>query len=274
MRNQIRFVMSSSLMLVAACGAAMDTVTDENIDHHTSALDTSNALNQNALNLNACNLNALNLNALDVAALSPSSIAALQDPGPSGDLARQLVRYAVNCALGSTQTFSFSWTDTAGTQHEERYPGNLGLAPYWSRGALNTSDERWISACLASRVNWYGIPVTLSARAPGNALPVSDAERSTFTLQEGVFFGNLFTPTPTIYSCFNADHVEFSRARNRDCAAGHLNPDGSVVDCGIIQRLGPCSRWCASQDPKDGYYTSCRNPQGTQLGEVFTIFLQ
>ncbi len=34
--------------------------------------------------------------------------------------------------------------------------------------------QQWISACLASRVNWYGVPVTLSSRASHPALNDED----------------------------------------------------------------------------------------------------
>jgi hypothetical protein len=272
MRNLLCFVMSSALML-AACNA-VDPASGGDVGYRTQASITENSITENALDINALHLSTLNLHALDAAALDPTALAALQDPGSNGTLARQFVEYATSCALASSQAFSFSWTDTAGTVRQERYPGRLGLAPYWAGGPLIPNDERWISACLAARVNWYGLHVTLSARSPGTKLPITETERTTFTIQEGAFFGNLFGTNPAIYACDNPDQVAAARAHYRDCAAGHVNADGSITGCGIIQRLGSCLSWCTDQDPTGGYYSRCRDPQGTERGEIVTIFLQ
>ena len=259
MHNRIRFMMLSGWMFVTACDATPDTLVGENIASHSNALENENALNLNALNLNA---------------LDSTSLNAIQAPGPSGDMARQLVQYAVSCALDSTQSFSFTWRDTGGVTHQENDPGLLGLATDWASQPLSASGEQWVSACLAARVNWYGVHVMLSARGSNTGLQVSDPERSTFMLQEGAFFGNLFGPTPKVYSCDNDAHVDLARSRYRDCAAGHLNLDTSVSDCGIIQRLGSCSSRCAAADPTDGYYPSCRDPGETPIAETITIYLE
>lgn len=274
MQNSMRLVMSSALVLLAACNAVTDTPSDDPVGHRTQAIELVNAIGQNALDLHALHLNNLHLNPLRPTALDPDALATLQDPGSNGVLARQFIEYTTSCALTSGQAFSFAWTDTAGTTHQESYPGLFGLAAYWARGPLKASDTRLISACLAARVNWYGVHVTLSARSSGTRLPVSDQERSTFTLLEGAFFGNLFGSTQAVYSCYDPDHVDAARARYRDCAAGHRNDDGSIADCGILRRLGPCSSWCADKDPTDGYYARCWDPQGTETSEVVTIFLQ
>lgn len=274
MRNSIRLVMSSLLVLLVACDAVTDTISDDDFGHRPQALSTQNSIAGNALDLNALNLNTLNRYPLRPEALEPAALAAIQNPGPDGVLARQFVEYAASCALAPSQAFSFSWTDSAGVSHNESYPGHLGLATYWARGSLTASDERWISACLAARVNWYGVHVTISTRSAGTRLPVSDPERATFTLQEGAFFGNLFGTTQAIYSCDDPTHANPARARYRDCAVGHLNDNGSISNCGIIQRLGSCSSWCADPDPTDGYYPNCDDPQGNERKEVVTVFLQ
>jgi hypothetical protein len=267
------FVMSSALML-AAC-SAVDPVSGDDVGHRSQASITGNSITGNALDTNALHLSTLNLHALNAAALDPAALAAIQDPGSNGTLARQFVQYTTSCAFNASQTFSFSWTDAAGTTHQESYPGDLGLAPYWAGGPLIASDDRWISACLTARVNWYGVRVTLSARSPGAKLPISDTERTTFTTREGAFFGNLFGTSPAVYSCDDPGQVAAARARYRDCAAGHVNADGSIVSCSIIQRLGPCSSWCADQNPTDGFFSRCQDPQaGIESSEVITVYLQ
>src|SRR5690349_5753296 len=85
---------------------------DELLGEALSAVETDNALNPNALNPNALNPNALNPNALNPNALnpnalSPDALAAIMDPGPTGELSRQHLKYTVGCALDSMQSFSF-----------------------------------------------------------------------------------------------------------------------------------------------------------------------
>jgi hypothetical protein len=249
-----------SLAATFMTGCAFDATLPqeaEALEEAESQLVVSNALNPNALNPNALNPNALNPYALNPNALSLSALQLIQDPGSSGDLSRQLLKYTVSCALNSTQSFSFSWTDTFGVVHPETYSGLLGLAADWATTRLSPSGAEWVSACLASRVNWYGATVTISSRGPVEQLSITAEERADYPHIEGAFFGNLFTSTPALYSCYNLTNVDNSRSQQRDCAAGHVNPDGSVSSCGILQILGSCSDYCSSANPSRRYYSSC-----------------
>ncbi|HEX2570119.1 MAG TPA: hypothetical protein VH877_11220 [Polyangia bacterium] len=231
-----------------------------------------NLLNMNALNMNALNMNALNLNALNINALDPAAALTIRSPGPKGDLARQLVRYAVGCALSPSQSFSFSWTDGTGTVHDEVYLGQLGLAPTWATAPLTSSGARWVSACLASRVNYYGTPVPISSRAPG-VLTTSSSERGTYAYEEGAFWGNVFGPTPAVFACYDLLTTSHSRARARDCAAGHADSDGYVEQCGIIQIVGPCTTSCLLPLLEGDGYSSCGSLL-SKTSETITVFLQ
>ncbi len=234
----------------------------ESIGVVTEAVENSNALNANALNLNALNANALNLNALNanalnVNALSPSAMSALQQPGEVGNLSRQLMKYVVSCALDPAQSFSFSWTDVQGT-HAETYPGLLGLATSWGQSPLNLEGQQWVSACLASRVNWYGVSVMLSSRGAHPALNSESLPESlTYLSEEGAFWGNLFTSSPAVFSCNNPLGNGYSRNHLRDCAAGHRNEDGSIAQCGVIHIVGSCLTYCQSLDLLGAYHPRC-----------------
>jgi hypothetical protein len=276
MKNNTYRNLTSTLILLAACdGAYRDDLSEGAIERIGElTLQSENALNLNALNLNALNLNALNLNALNAESLDSSALTAIRSPGDKGDLARQLVRYAVGCALTASQSFAFSWTDAQGQVHEERYFGQLGLAPTWATGPLTAKGERWVSACLASRVNYYGIPVLISSRAPG-ALVTADSERSAYTWEEGAFWGTLFGSAPAVYSCYSPLTTSHSRALSRVCAAGHVDDDGLVQDCGRIRIVGPCTLSCALPLLNgDGYYNCSSSLLGSRIKEVMTIFLQ
>ena len=260
---------TSAIFLAASCtllGCTFDdtqTEADENVAETEGALVISNALNGNALNANALNGNALNGNALNGNALNgnslaPSVLASIQDPTATGDLARELLKYMVSCGFDAGDSFSFSWVDSDGVTHNETYGGNLGLTKDWPTKPLSTSEQEWLTACLVSRVNWYGVSVMLSSRAQHTNLHVTDvAEGQEYTNFEGAFWGNIFSATPTAYACNDGANIMHSRAALRDCAAGHLNADGSTSNCGIITVVGDCDSHCSKPDKSDGYFPSC-----------------
>jgi hypothetical protein len=243
---------------------------------YPSVLEVENALNVNALNVNALNVNALNVNALNVNALNVNALTAIQNFGPDGELSRQLLLYTVECAFTSTQFFSFSWIDSQFVVHNETYSGKLGLAPSWFSAPLADTEQRWISACLASRVNWYGVHVIISSRASSSRLGVpSTIEKETFTNIEGAFWGSLFTGSPQVYACYSAPNAAHSRSKMRDCAAGHVDENGIPQDCGIIHIVGTCESVCEPMKKEDRFYPSCTSDGGaTWTDQVITVFLE
>ncbi|WP_437546381.1 hypothetical protein WME97_42135 [Sorangium sp. So ce367] len=266
--------------VLSGCAAEVgDTeALEELVGESQGALLGGNALSANALNLNALNLNALNLNALNLNGLSAQNLAAIRDPGPSGALAREFMRYATSCALNSTAYFAFSWTDSGGTIHNERYPGLLGAAPTWATGPLDELGQRMVSSCVAARVNYYQVPVLLSARSLREPLKTlsSSQELIDYPDVEGAFWGNLFAAQPYVNACYNSATVANSRAYQRDCAAGHLLSDGQIVGCGVIRMVGPCSGVCQSLNGAGQYYPSCVDRPGQStatIKEVITTAL-
>ena len=263
-------------LLLAGCGTgSLDSLDEGPSGEAAEALENPNAMNPNAMNPNAMNPNAMNPNALNPTAISATAMLALQDPGSAGELSRQLLKYTVSCALDTTQSFSFSWIDTQGAVHAEVYPGLLGLVPSWATRALDTAGQRWVSACLASRVNWYGTPVMLSSRgAHTNLRTQSATERSDFPNLEGAFFGNIFMTNPVVYACYTAPNIAHSRSLLRDCAAGHVDSSGNVVDCGPVQILGDCADYCAPLDAAGLYFPSCaRVSEGSTIVTIVTTYL-
>jgi len=269
-------------LVTAACGGTLEQ-DEESVGAIEEGLECENALNPNALNPNALNPNALNPNALNPNALnpnalSPGALAAIQMAGPDGALSRQLLRYVVSCAFAPTQSFSFSWTDELGVFHHETYGGMLGLATTWMNHALSQSDAQWVSACLASRVNWYGASVTISSRSSHPGLNKSGTpELTTYTHEEGSFWGNLFVANPQVFSCHHAANRPHSRGHLRDCAAGHLGVGGSVEECGILQIVGSCDARCLPLNPKGAYRPGCDDDlqdQQPPVSQVITVFLE
>lgn len=279
--NRRAFSVAPLLVAIALLPACADSqeVEEERVGDAPSAALNANALNANALDANALYADALTPSMLSPTPLSPSSLSStawgsLTDPGERGDLARALVKYAVGCAFNGSQSFRFSWTDSGNTTHDETYVGELGLATGWETSTLSTTGQRWVSACLASRVNYLGVSVMLSSRGANDGLATSSSELSSYTAQEGAFWGNLFDSPQTAFACDDVADDAHSRAADRFCAAGYDDGSGSLQSCGIIKRVGSCATACGSLG-SSGYYSSC-SPDGGQSfsSEVITVFLQ
>jgi hypothetical protein len=235
---------------------------------------TPNALTPNALTPNALTPNALTPNALTPNALSPTALAAIQAPTAQGALSRQLLKYTVGCALDPTQSFTFTWADSKGRVFTETYWGILGLATTWTTKPITGSDQGWVSACLASRVNWYGVSVMISSRGGHPGLNKSGTpELSTYAMAEGAFWGNLFSASPYLFTCHYGPNVTHSRGEMRDCAAGHVQPNGTIAECGILDIVGACESVCQPLHNQGKYYPGCVGPDGATSTAVITTFL-
>jgi hypothetical protein len=251
---------------------------------HGNALN-GNALNGNALNGNALNGNALNGNGLSLApsmlsatpldfgALSAATRALLLDPGATGALSRELLKYTVSCALAPSQALHYTWVDAAGVTHDESPAGLLGLASDWASSPLDTPGQQWVSACLTSRVNRFQIPVLLSSRGSAAGLAATAAELSAYTYAEGAFWGNVFSDPPTAYACDVPANDAHSQSLYRTCSFPFTNDQGNLVTCGIVQPVGSCATVCNAFSP-EGFYRGCSAGAGqASYARVVTIFL-
>jgi hypothetical protein len=260
---------------LGACGGTDGYPDDGELEGAAaSALLNPNSLDPDALSAGALDPGALASNVLDQRSLAPSVRSAIQALGDDSELSRRLLRYIVACALDRTQTFRFSWTDAAGLVHDESYAGLLGLAPSWRRAPLSIDGQQWVSACVASRVNWYGVPVVISSRGPHPALSEPDElERREYPMQEGAFWGNLFADPLSLYACHHAPNDAGSRQHSRACAAGHPHPVSGIEECGPIHIVGVCDSMCDAPDPAGGYRSMCKDDAGGLSSNVITTFL-
>lgn len=256
-----------AFMGVVLAGCAADPpMEEESVEAASSGVTTtnaftSNAFTSNAFTSNAFTSNAFTSNAFTSNAFTSNALAAIQDPSAEGVLARSFVRYAAACAFKASQSFDFTWTDSDGIVHEESYPGQLGIAPHWATGPLGKKGEHMVSACLAAKVNYYGVPVTISVRSGEQPLRLKpfDDEQDAFPNIEGAFWGNLWDEDgPYINSCYVPANVANSRAQHRDCAAGHVTSNGTIEECGIINIMGPCQSACKNFNYARGNYGQCR----------------
>ena len=178
----------------------------------------------NRIAMNKLTANKLATNKLAVNMVAAGDLLATAD-------GREVFSYLVSCALPGDQVLAATLRD--GTTVE--FPGAIGLAPSWVDHPLDRVGQGWVSACIFARVNAHDVSVVISLRGPHPALTVDSDERTGWPLEEGAFYGNLFTP--------DNEPIEWIACRGRDQAAGET---GGLVD-----------RDCAEPDPADPTHTQC-----------------
>lgn len=160
---------------------------------------------------------------------------------------RTLLKYLVGCALPSDVELR---RVVGGVVY--RFVGELGLAPGWLERGLTESEQRWVSACLLARTNYFGKAVEISLRAADPApaaLQTSTEERQAFSLFEGGFYGNLFSDEPRAYACVGRRTLEQAAEpvfQDRICTApsGASLPSGeTLTKCGFVH-----SGFCPAPD--------------------------
>lgn len=183
------------------------------------------------------------------------------------DDARQVLRYAVRCALDSAQSVAFT---TSGGFYE--FSGDLAVAPGWTAGPLSASDAAWVSACVFALTNLSTTLVWISARGGNAGLATTPDELDAFQIEEGAFWGNAFTDRGPIeaFSCNGVDQIADDTRGDlplRACA----QPDGAssgLSPCGMSY-AGPCSQVCAGI----ATYANCAFPGRSPVAEVITTML-
>ena len=211
------------------------------------------ALKPDALTSNALTSNALTSNALTSNALT--------DPN-----ARELLTYIVSCALPAGQQVSYVSEGTSYT-----LSGSLGLAPQWGEadGSCDESCQQWVSACVLSRVDYLGAPLSISVRGQNPGLVTGPAEQAQYTHREAAYYGNVFSQPQQFFGCISPGLVTDPRV----CGPGPL------YQC-FIHFAGTCKQVC---DPalSDGSFPNCRAPvpgegqgfTGPIYHESVTVFL-
>jgi hypothetical protein len=231
---------------VFAVGCGSETVEDD--DAVTSAVMIDNALTANALTANALTANALTANAL--------TANGLRDP-----LAREFLKYVVSCALDEDDGVSIR---VDGRRYTFR--GDLGLAPEWGRphGFCGGACQRWVSACVMSRVDAAGVKRMISIRGDNRALRPEDNELRKFTEREATYYGNLFVRNQPRFFCLSPGET----SNERVCG-------DSLADCPMTV-VGSCDDACAGEG-RYGSFADCsdrgRAGRGTTYHETITVFL-
>jgi hypothetical protein len=174
-----------------------------------------------------------------------------------------LLRYAIGCALPADASVS---TDD-GTQ----FTGSLGLAPQWAERSLDSSEQRWVSACLLARTNLFGVHVSISMRGERPALSgsVTEEEKTNYTFEEGAFYGDLWAQPSRAYVCTGTAENTVKDRLQRVCT--EESDVLGISRCGF-EIVGKCEDVCEHQG-SDGAKLRCRGGD-TTYEEVITTFLK
>lgn len=234
---------------------------------------SANLMSANLLSANLLSANLMSANSLATGQLGSVVQAALQDPD-YGANDRTLFHYIVTCALTPDQSVSYTWSDAQG-DHDVVEQGQLGLAPEWATGPVYLKSQERVSGCVASRVNYFGVSVQISVRNPVLLSETPASELAAYPYVEGAFWGNLFTSSPALYSCYDPANAAHSLAAQRACATGYHDANGTHA-CGIITLTGSCADSCFRLDATGQFYRGCGDdPNGRGSGiTAITIGLQ
>jgi hypothetical protein len=282
---------AAATLMVSAC--MIDEPDEGTVDQHAESWNrlasnrlASNRLASNRLASNRLASNRLASNRLEA---NPDTDEILETPE-----GRDVYSYIISCALTEDVTIEAQvpgapnsappatpYTCNNGTC---TFQGALGVAPRWETHRLSKPGERWVSACLFSRVNANDTAEAISLRGNNDGLIVSQEEMELYTAEEGAFYGNLFIddPDPDAEPDWNAcrgrakaecpGDVGCGGLGNRDCALEDPMTPGKTY-CGF-KYAGDCGDFtgmtkkqdiaCWTYDVEAGVYSRCR-PQTKQL---------
>jgi hypothetical protein len=106
---------------------------------------------------------------------------------------QSVLRHALRCALNDGTTVQSA---------SGAFAGELNLAPAWASRALNTSEQRWLTACMLDHLNGLAAEVSIGLVGQHPALVAAPGFDSTdYTINDQTAFGNLFLASPKAYIC-------------------------------------------------------------------------
>jgi hypothetical protein len=181
---------------------------------------------------------------------------------------RKVLAAAVRCALGSTQTVTFS---VGGVTYSDA--GGIGIAPGWTGAALTATEASWVSACLFAHMTDATTLIWVSVRGSEASLSANLTETTDYRIEEGAFWGNAFVDRGTIaaYSCVGVDQAindSYGNLPLRRCA--HWDAVSSTTSACGMHYAGACRSACSTQTAP---YAGCVFQNGLAARSVVTSFL-
>lgn len=134
----------------------------------------------------------------------------------------------------------------------EAFYGEFGFAPAWTGRALDTSEQRWVSACMFQHLNGSGqhVDILLDGRHPALEFSRDEEPFSEFVVKDATTYGNAFLPGAVVgFTCSNPDLASALSALSSTCPLdlGLLVLErscGVLPTCGMVF-VGPCDLVCS-----------------------------
>jgi hypothetical protein len=253
-------------VLAVGCGPARESEEPSALAHQTQDLQSfdttangmsingisANGISLNGMSVNGMSINGMSVNGLTTQGVNTSDFAGWFQMDPQKN--DMLMRYMVRCGVPAGQSVSYT---EPGTGLVHTWEGLLGLTPDWASGQTATEAEQQVmTACLAAHVNKYGVHVPISVLgrdAKGQALAIDQDELSTYSRQEGCFFGNLFTGEGFYVGLDGLSLTGTTQTSVRACAMMSSDTDSA---CAPLAYVGRCTSLC-TRDGTNPYYTTC-----------------
>ncbi|HEY4178975.1 MAG TPA: hypothetical protein VGM90_19145 [Kofleriaceae bacterium] len=253
---------AASFLLISAAAAC--TTDEENLSSSSHSVVVDNRISFNRISFNRISFNRISFNRISFNRIINFDAASPLLDTPED---RELFSFIVSCAIPSGVTLT---AHNPNTNEDFTFFGEVGLAPAWQDRGLNPSERRWVTACLLARVNNNDVSVQISMRGPHDELTADATEKATYSLEEGAFFGDVFTTTTgdiQAYACRGrgqaAGEPTSGALADRDCTEPDPANPGKTL-CGMFY-AGDCADFappankyaCRSQDADDGFYVDC-----------------
>jgi hypothetical protein len=287
-------LLASALLLAVGC--TEDLPSESGLDQEITASNgiAANRIAVNRIAVNRIAVNRIAVNRIAVNRIAVNAIGEAQvtddtlvlDPDAVADLVSTpdgeiILEYLISCAF--PETVSIEGPGFAGPR---TYEGNLGLAPFWATRQLTDSEKGWISACMLARVNLNEIPIMISLRGPHPGLYASPEEVAEYSLEEGAFYGDIFTGEDPIVAiaCGGRQEGSSTDIAERHCTEAGDRPGETA--CGFVA-TGACALACEARNGTNAdnpFYERCHdrsttNPKSGWAGserydQVITVFLR
>lgn len=272
MRKALCFLAAS--MLAGCISDARDGSDSQNVIGRNMLASNMLANNMLASNMLASNMLASNMlasNSLEINQVAAQGLLSTAD-------GRFLLQYITSCALADgTNVIAdvLGAPDSAPPQTPYTcaggtcvFTGLLNLAPEWIGHPLGPEGRGWVSSCLLARVNANAVSEEISLRGNSPALAVSPAEEQLYSVQEGAFYGNVFTyPKPIVWNACEGEGQlsgTFGGLVDRKCARPDPSQPGKTYCgftyagyCGDYTPQFPSAFACATFDATGGWYNEC-----------------
>ncbi|MBV8759368.1 MAG: hypothetical protein JO257_18920 [Deltaproteobacteria bacterium] len=214
----MRAVLVVAPLLLIACADQPSTSSGSQSVTTKNRLATNrlatNRLATNRLATNRLATNRLATNRLATNMLSAADLLSTPD-------GRTVYSYLISCAVPADLTLEADIPGAANTTADDpftcvnghcSFPGGVGLAPEWLNHRLDRKGEEWVSSCVFARCNAHDTAEAISLRGKSSALSISADEASLYTVEEGAFYGNLFTDDDSDDQGDDDDHKHDSSA--------------------------------------------------------------